>query len=125
MESNKSFIIKLLYLTALIFVLSLAWKFFAPVEWITPTVLVLPFFFLGVTLVIHSYLSKTYQQKFQKFLNRYLIVTTVKLIGLLVLMAVYIYRFPEDGINFVLTLFVNYLVFTMYEARALILHGRK
>jgi uncharacterized membrane protein len=124
MESNKSFILKLLYLTALTEALSGAWYFFMPEKYVTPTLFVLPLFFLGLTLVIHSFLSKTNGQRFQNFLNRFMIVTTIKLLGLLAVMTLYVLRFPEDAIVFVITLFVNYLIFTLYEARALIIHGK-
>jgi hypothetical protein len=124
MESNKSFIIKLLYLTLLMEILSLGWKFFMPIQWVSPTILVMPLFFLGLTLIIHGYLSKTIEQRFQNFLNRYLIVTTVKLLGLLAILGVYIFTFKDDAINFVIVLFVNYMVFTLFEARALIISSK-
>ena len=124
MESNKSFVIKLLYLTALIEVLSFAWWFFMPENYVAKPILVLPPFFLGLTLIIHNFLSKTFGQRFQNFLNRYLLITTVKLLGLLGIMAVYVIKFPEDAILFSITLFINYLAFTLFEARALILYGK-
>lgn len=125
MESSKSFNIKVLYLTIIIEILSLGWKFFMPVKWVSPTIWVMPLFFLGVTLVIHNFLAKTLNERFQNFLNRYLVVTTVKLLGLLAIMALYVYQYPSDAINFVITLFFNYLAYTIFEARVLILHGRK
>lgn len=125
MESNKSFTIKLLYITVIMEVLSFGWKFFMPEEFVSPTILVLPVFFLAITLIIHSYLAKTFEQRFQNFLNRYLVVTTIKLLGLLGIMAIYVFTYTDDVVNFVVTLFVNYIVFTLFEARALIMHGKK
>jgi len=124
MESSKSFTIKLVYITLLTEVLSLAFWYFMPKPWVSPTILVLPLFFMGLTLVIHGFLSKVFEQRFQNFLNRYLIVTTVKLLGLLAIMALYVYTHPEDAIPFSITLFVNYLIFTLFEARALIIKSK-
>ena len=124
MESSKSFTIKLIYITALTEVLSLGFWFFMPKEWVTPTLFVLPLFFMGLTLVIHGFLNKTIEQRFQNFLNRYLLVTTLKLLGLMALMALYAFTRPEDVYPFVITLFVNYLIFTLFEARALIMRSK-
>jgi len=124
MESSKSFKIKLIYITALTEVLSLGFWFFMPKEWVTPTLFVLPLFFMGLTLVIHGFLSKTMEQRFQNFLNRYLLVTTLKLLGLMALMALYAFTHPEDAYPFIITLFINYLIFTLFEARALIIRSK-
>lgn len=124
MESRKSFTIKLFYITLLTEVLSLAFWLFMPKEWVTPTLFFLPLFFMGLTLVIHGFLSKTFEQRFQNFLNRYLLVTTLKLLGLLGIMGIYIYTHPEDAFPFAITLFVNYLIFTLFEARALIIRSK-
>ena len=124
MESSRSFTIKLVYITLLTEVLSFAFWFFMPKEFVTPTIFVLPLFFMGLTLVIHGFLSKVFEQRFQNFLNRYLIVTTLKLLGLLGIMGIYVFTHPEDAIPFAVTLFINYLIFTLFEARALIIKSK-
>jgi hypothetical protein len=125
MDSKKSFTIKLLYITAITELLSLGWWFFMPEEWVTDTIFVLPLFFLGLTMVIHEFLTKSYKSRFQNFLHRFMLVTTIKLLGLLAIITVYIFVYSHDAIAFVLTLFVNYLIFTFFEASALIKKSRE
>ncbi len=124
MKSKNSFLIRLIYITLLTELISFGWWFFMPPAWVTPTIFVLPLFFLGLTLIIHDFITKGLKGRFQNFLNRYLVVVTVKLLFLLTIITIYIFKFPEDGIAFVLTLFANYVIFSVFEASVLVKTGR-
>ncbi len=106
-------------------VLSFGWWFFMPKEWVNRNIFMSPLFFMGITFLINNFLNAKLHGKFQSFLNRYLIVTTAKILGLLILMGVYIYMFPEDSISFVITFFINYVVYSFFEARVLVLKNKE
>ncbi len=114
----KSFLIRLFYVTGIMEVISAGWFFAMPKQFTSPTQTVLPIFFMALTIVLHKFLVSATEQKFQNFLNRYLIATTVKLLGLLVLIFIYAFINPSDALVFVISFFVNYLVFTFFEAGA-------
>lgn len=118
MSDFKSFLIRLFYITGIMETISAGWFYAIPSQFTSPTQLVLPIFFMALTIMLHKFLVSATEQKFQNFLNRYLIATTVKLIGLLIIIFIYAFLNPSDAIVFVISFFINYLVFTLFEAAA-------
>jgi len=99
--------------------------FIIPAQYITPT---LPFqfvFFVALTILICNILLKAHHERFGKFLNTYLLITTVKLLFFLAVIVVYLFLHRSDAAPFAISFFILYLCFTAFEVTILVLYSKK
>jgi hypothetical protein len=120
MESFRSFLIKLLILTASAEAFALLWYFFANPKYVSPTMPVLPLFFFAITYLFHRFVTKNKDENPLKFQRKYLIATTVKLLFMLTIIIAYYFKNPNDTKVFIISFFILYIAFTIFEARSLI-----
>ena len=120
MENNIVFSKKLLILFAVVEAIYLACMYFLPQEYVSRTTPVLPIFFTAITFLIHKSLMRTIDKPQQKFMQMFMIITVVKLLGLLTMVLIYSILNPNDAINFIAYFFVCYLIFSVFEARVLV-----
>lgn len=111
---------KLLILTAIVEAIYLACAKFLPAEYVSKATVVLPIFFMALTLLIHKSLLNTLGKPHSKFMQMYMIVTVVKLLGLLTIVVIYSILHPSETIPFILYFFTCYLIFSVFEARTLV-----
>jgi F0F1-type ATP synthase assembly protein I len=86
-----------------------------PPQFVSP---VLPFilvFHTAATLISFLFIHKKVQESPQKFVNVYMANTTIKLLLYLVILMVYSLNFLHDAVNFIISFFVMYLIFTVFE----------
>jgi len=121
----KSFMIRLLIITAFTEVIALGWWFAMPPQWVTPTLPVLPIFFMAVTFLIHKGFVNAVGLRPQQFVTRFMLITTIKLLSFLALLLVYALMFKEDAIQFLLSFFVLYLVYSVFEVMAVMNLNKK
>jgi hypothetical protein len=114
----KSFLIRLLILTAFMEALSFGWTIAMPHKWVTPLLPVLPAFFMAVTYLIHHGFVKAVSLRPQQFVTRFMLITTIKLISFMVLLLVYALMFKDDAIQFLISFFVMYLIYSAFEVIA-------
>jgi hypothetical protein len=82
---------------------------------ITPALPWLILFFLFSTFLIFYRLLKASNGKFNRFTNLFMIVTVVKLLLLLGIITIYLFINRDDAIRFALTMFVLYLLYSVFE----------
>jgi hypothetical protein len=82
---------------------------------ITPALPWLILFFLFSTFLIFYLLLKASNGKFNRFTNLFMIVTVVKLLLLLGIITIYLFINRDDAIRFALTMFVLYLLYSVFE----------
>jgi len=114
----KSFMIRLLIITAFIEVIALGWWFAMPPQWVSPSLPVLPIFFMAVTFLIHKGFVAAVGLRPQQFVTRFMLITTIKLLSFLALLLVYALMFKDDALQFLLSFFILYIVYSVFEVMA-------
>ncbi|RUA30113.1 MAG: hypothetical protein DSY76_02805 [Bacteroidetes bacterium] len=121
----KSFMIRLLALTAFTEVVALGWWIAMPQQWVSPVLPVLPVFFMSVTFLIHKGFVGAINLRPQQFVTRFMLITTIKLLSFLALLLVYALMFKDDAIQFLLSFFVIYLIYSAFEVVAVMKLNKK
>lgn len=101
--------------TFLIAALSVLIQLGVPQLKITPTYPFILIFFFLATWIILLILEKSFRSKLSRFANAYMLVNFVKLLLFSAVIAVYALTNKQDAIPFVITFFVYYIFFTLFE----------
>jgi hypothetical protein len=91
-----------------------------PAVYVTPSLPFLILFFMGITLFVYYNLLQTLERNFAKFVNRFMAMTGLKLLLFLVSIVVYLLIFPGDAVPFLISFFILYIVYTIYEVIAIL-----
>lgn len=113
-EILNRFIRNLTILTSLLGATGFVISFFFPAA-ITKFWPLLLLLFAGITLTLVTLLFSASEKKFSRFSNTFMIASMVKIFLLLLVIAGYSFKFPEDAIRFSVTLLIFYLVFLGFE----------
>jgi len=111
----KNFVYKALIITVSISLLYTLALLYLPAEYISPAIPWIIIFFLVLTLSIFYYQLKASLKRVSKFVNVFLIAIGLKLIVFLVIIAVYSFLNKSDAVNFILSFFLVYFIFTLFE----------
>ncbi len=122
---TQRFVAPLFYFSAIIASIALLISWLLPDPYITPALPLLIPFFMAVTYITFRFLEKSLAQKFIRFLNTYLLSVIVKLFLYVTIMVTYAWLYRVDAVPFLLAFFALYLVYTIYEAVAIIRISRK
>ena len=93
---------------------------FLPKIYCSPTLPFLFFFFMSTTLISYYFLIKSMQKKYIKFVNTFLLTTTLKLFLYVAVMIAYALLNRKDAIPFMISFFILYLCYTVFEVLILI-----
>ena len=118
-KSNR-FIYSLLLFTFILAGIYYALKYVLPENYFTP---VLPFlfpFFFASTVLIYTYLIKNSEQKFNRFANRFMLTTFVKLMLFIAVLLCYVLTHKPDAVPFMLSFFILYVAYTAFEVIAML-----
>jgi len=121
----KSFMIRLLALTAFMEIISVGWFYAMPQQWVSATLPVLPVFFMAITFLIHKGFVGAIGLRPQQFVTRFMLITTIKLLSFIVLLLVYALMFKDDAIQFLISFFVLYVVYSAFEVVAVMNLNKK
>jgi hypothetical protein len=88
---------------------------YAPPQFLSPAIPLIIIFFLVLTLSIFHLQLKASVNRLSKFVNVFLMATGLKLLGFLVIIGVYSFFNKADAVNFIISFFLVYLVFTIFE----------
>ena len=121
----KSFMIRLMALTAFLEIISLAWFYAMPPQWVSPVLPVLPIFFMAITFLIHKGFVGAVALRPQQFVTRFMLITTIKLLSFMALLLVYALMFKDDAIQFLLSFFILYLIYSAFEVVAVMNLNKK
>ncbi|MCF8369588.1 MAG: hypothetical protein K9G76_11135 [Bacteroidales bacterium] len=89
--------------------------YFIPGKYVTPTLPFLLVFFFAVTILIHFILLKVSTKKAINFINVFMLLTLGKLMLFLSIILAYVFINREDAVNFVMSFFILYVLFTVFE----------
>lgn len=120
-----TFLKQLIIFSVILGIIAMGLALLLPPRMITPA---LPFqfvFFIAITILLFMILIKATRERFSRFLNVYLLITTGKLLLFLVILLVYIWLNKTDAMPFGITFFLLYICFTVFEVSALLRFTRK
>ncbi len=90
-------------------------SFFIPAKYITPGLPYLFIFYFAITLVVHYVLMKASEKRMSRFVNYFMLATFLKLMLYIMILVIYVLFNRSDAIPFILTFFILYLFFTVFE----------
>lgn len=98
--------------------------YFLSDNYISPVIPYLFLFFFVVTLLVHFILLKATGKRFAKFVPYFMLATTLKLFLYAVVLLLYTFTHRADAINFIISFFILYLLFTAFETITLLRNGK-
>ncbi len=111
----RLFLRQLLLLASLTGIAVIGLLFLSPPQYVSPVLPFILIFHTAATLISFLFIHKKIQQAPQKFVNVYLANTTIKLLLYLVILMVYSLNFLYDAVNFIISFFIMYMIFTVFE----------
>ncbi len=111
-----TFLKRLLVFSMILGILATILWFTLPRSLVTPALPLLLFFFLSVTLISYYFQLKSAGERFIRFVNAYMLLMAAKLFLYIVVIVAYVFTHRSDVIPFMMTFFVLYLCFTIFEA---------
>ena len=114
------FLRKLIIFSVILSFIATGVAFLLPKAYVTPALPFLIAFFLAVTVICYYILIKAAQQKFIRFLNYYLLITTVKLLSFIAFLMTYMMLNRKDAVPFALAFFILYLCYAVFEVVSIV-----
>lgn len=124
-SSVQSFSKKLILISIIIIALTFGLSYIIPEHLISKVWPFIAGFFFVVSLLVFRYLHKKADAHHAKFVNAFLLTTTVKLLLFLAIIVIYVLLNREDAIGFILTFFTYYLIYTSFEIFSILKYLKK
>lgn len=105
-------LIGLSLITALLF---FGISFLVPTNYVSVAWPAIIIFFFVLTRYVHQFLMKKSDGNQGKFINAFMLSTTIKLLLYLSIIVIYVLINRNDAIGFIVSFFVCYLIFTVFE----------
>jgi hypothetical protein len=115
----KPYISKLLALTLIIEILVSLLYFITP-QIFSYYFLALPFYFFAIMAFFHVLLVTTTEKKAQLFVNRFMLLTGIKLLLNLVIILILAFVLKGIVVPIVICFLILYIIFTIFEVRELL-----
>jgi F0F1-type ATP synthase assembly protein I len=124
-KAFKNFIKTLLITTVLVVLAAVLLYMNIPAEYYTPALPYMIAFFALATLTVYYFMLKATEKRPAKFVNIFMLTTTLKLLIYLAVMLVYALINREDARPFIITFFILYLIYTIVEVVSLLKAGKE
>lgn len=111
-SSSSRFILTLLIFSVLAGVVLFLLSGFIPVKYFSTLYPFILAFYFAESLIVHLVISKSVEKKPIRFVNRFMMITGVKLMVYLVIMVVYAVVNKEEALGFIIIFFALYLFYT-------------
>ena len=127
MGGLKRYVFYLGALTAVAIVSSIIFSFLAPATLVSPALIPIIVFFFLVLLVSRVIMLRVSEKSDQKFTQAFLAITVARFLLYLAIIITYSFLLRTDAVRFIISFFVFYLVFTVFEISYLYrdIHPRK
>ena len=117
----KKYIIRLLVFSAIISTISFGLFSFVLPQYYLPVFPYLIAFFISVSILVHVILLKASNFRIAKFSTFYMGSTTAKLFLYIIFLIIYVLADKENAVPFLLTFFVLYFLYTIFETFSLLI----
>lgn len=118
------FLKKLMIFTIVLAIVGYIVSLFLPGKYISPTLPFLYLFFFSSTAIVHQVLLKISVEKPASFTNYFMLLTFGKLIFYLTIILVYSLLIREDSVRFIITFFILYVFYTVFEVVLSLAHTK-
>lgn len=108
------------YYTLALAIVAVALSLILPSRFTTPSLPFIILFFYALTLIVHKMALSYATRKATKFTQFYMISTLTRLLVFLVIIIIYAFSNPHDAVAFILTFFICYVFFLIFELTAII-----
>ncbi len=109
----------ILGLIAFILFQTLLKEYYLPVFWILFGIITV------FTAVFHYSVLRVSEKETSKFTSKFMMVSGIKMIIYLVIIVYYAFSFPEKTRIFLISFFILYLLYTVFEVLSTVLHLKK
>jgi hypothetical protein len=89
--------------------------FFVPQQYVSPALPFLLVFFTAATLLSFRFLQKKLEASPTGFVTAFMANSTIRLILYLAVIVIYALTNRPDSVNFIISFFILYLIFTVFE----------
>jgi hypothetical protein len=114
-KTFQSFYKRIILLSAIIEVIAISMYFLLPSRIFSPAAPFLVLFFFAITTVLYYLMLKLTDDRFSRFVNMFMILTFVKLFVYIIIIIVYSLLNKRDVFPFVITFFILYIIYTLFE----------
>lgn len=119
------FLKNLLIYSLIIVLIYIGLSYIIPGGWLSMAVPYLFPFYIATTLITYYLTLKALHHRFSGFVNRFMLITAIKLVWYAIILVAYLLIFSYDAIAFALNFFILYLAYTIFETVSLIKYSRK
>jgi hypothetical protein len=116
----KSFLLKLFIFSAVIGLISFILKWLLPAGTLSPSLPFLVIYFFIISAVVHYALLKSTTYSARRFVSYFMLATFVKFFIYVITVFAYAYFNRSDLLPFVISFFVLYILYTIFEVLAII-----
>jgi hypothetical protein len=109
------FVRRIIILSIFLTILGILLYFILPAGKFSPAAPFMPLFFLAVTAGLYYMLLKSTENKFSRFVTQFMIITFAKLFIYIIILVAYTFLNKPDAVPFILTFFIFYLIYTIFE----------
>lgn len=115
----KVFFGKILLLTIALAVISLVAFNFVPDAYKSQTWPFVLLFFVLTNSILYFFYLRIHSRKVSSFANFFMLTTSAKLIFYLIVIVVYLYFNRDEAVPFLLSFFLYYIVYTVFEVKSI------
>lgn len=116
MKGLKRYLQSVSLLTTIVFLLSLAFSVFAPDQLVSRVLVFIPLFFFIVSVSTQVLLFRSGKHDQRKLAQVNIAVSGLKFVLYLITVVVYAFFFPGDSVPFLISFFIIYLFYSVFEA---------
>jgi phosphatidylglycerophosphate synthase len=124
-KQSNQFANRLTVLTAITFLVSSGLTYLLPEKLVSPSWPFIIVFFFAISIFVFRFLQKKSGGNQGKFINAFMLSTTVKLLLYLSIILIYVLINRADAIGFILNFFAYYMIFTVFEILSILSYLRK
>lgn len=114
------FMKKLLIFTLVVGLISFVLAFFLPDNLVSPAMPFILLFFFIINAITMNIVLKTLAKKTSSFVNFFMISIFAKLMLYILIIVIYAFANVGDIVSFIITFFIYYLAFTIFELYAIL-----
>ncbi len=111
----KSFLLKLLLFTAILWGLLIIWNFYTPESFKIHHAYIIPLHFFIITSILHIRLVKSSQKEPKNFVYSFMGSTALRMFITLIALVIYILIDKANAMNFAVAFLFGYFVYLIFE----------
>ncbi len=119
-KKYQHFILRLTILSLALGVLVFIMNWLLPAGIISPATPYLIILFYVITAIVHYVLLRITALNPRKFVGYFMLATSLKLMNYLIVVVVYVFYVKEGILSFILTFFILYIIYTVFEVATIL-----